>query len=386
VSAAVAVGVFARVVWCADSLSRSCRCSLMLRHLREVHLGLQSDFPFVVRDARVNFAQVRLPLVSGVVSPSRAGPICVSVRAGASAALIVVRRAFAVLQNVGQLQDELARCQNRVNDLESVVEKLQASVAESRADKVWRCRGVWATSWRMTHRASRDARMRAAPQESALELLEAERVRWSIELENARRMAPPSPSRLAASPRVRRPALLHARWAVVLSCCAAMTVQSATFRGGASDAGGDPIASAAHSGSQYRGGSEGPAGSGARSGSGATGKGWYCATYGTVHGCKSARACVCVCVCVPNNCVVAGAPSSQVSVAELVSTRTLTLKQLKEVIDAVYASKVKFDSKCLETRTPRETVRIAGHAALCTHRAIVADAVARRWSSTCTRT
>ena len=38
------------------------------------------------------------------------------------------------------------------------------------------------------------------------------------------------------------------------------------------------------------------------------------------------------------------------------SDRTLTLNQLREVIDAMYASKVKFDAKCDESQLPRETM------------------------------
>jgi hypothetical protein len=39
-----------------------------------------------------------------------------------------------------------------------------------------------------------------------------------------------------------------------------------------------------------------------------------------------------------------------------VSDRTLTLNQLREVIDAMYGSKVKFDAKCDESQLPRETM------------------------------
>lgn len=38
------------------------------------------------------------------------------------------------------------------------------------------------------------------------------------------------------------------------------------------------------------------------------------------------------------------------------ATRTLTLKQLKDVIDEIYASKEKFDKKCADGKMPRETM------------------------------
>lgn len=37
--------------------------------------------------------------------------------------------------------------------------------------------------------------------------------------------------------------------------------------------------------------------------------------------------------------------------------RQLTLKQLLEVIESIYASKEKFDKKCSDAKLPRETVR-----------------------------
>lgn len=37
-------------------------------------------------------------------------------------------------------------------------------------------------------------------------------------------------------------------------------------------------------------------------------------------------------------------------------TRTLTLKQLKDTIQDMYAQKVKFDKKCEESKAPRETM------------------------------
>ena len=39
------------------------------------------------------------------------------------------------------------------------------------------------------------------------------------------------------------------------------------------------------------------------------------------------------------------------------SIRYLTLKQLKELIEGVYASKERFDKKCFDAKLPRETVR-----------------------------
>ena len=36
--------------------------------------------------------------------------------------------------------------------------------------------------------------------------------------------------------------------------------------------------------------------------------------------------------------------------------KQLTLNQLKDVIDAIYASKEKFDRKCFDAKLPRETV------------------------------
>ena len=43
------------------------------------------------------------------------------------------------------------------------------------------------------------------------------------------------------------------------------------------------------------------------------------------------------------------------------NVRNMSLKQLKEVIEAIYASKVKFDKKCADAHLPRETVRVCGH-------------------------
>ena len=40
------------------------------------------------------------------------------------------------------------------------------------------------------------------------------------------------------------------------------------------------------------------------------------------------------------------------------AVKQLTLHQLREVIEAVYASKLKFDKKCADARLPRETVRV----------------------------
>lgn len=37
-------------------------------------------------------------------------------------------------------------------------------------------------------------------------------------------------------------------------------------------------------------------------------------------------------------------------------TRTLTLKQLKDLINDIYTQKVKYDQKCEESRLPRETM------------------------------
>ena len=58
-----------------------------------------------------------------------------------------------------------------------------------------------------------------------------------------------------------------------------------------------------------------------------------------------------------------GAAASAADTVQLTATtggatsdRTLTLNQLREVIDAMYASKVKFDAKCDESQLPRETM------------------------------
>lgn len=38
------------------------------------------------------------------------------------------------------------------------------------------------------------------------------------------------------------------------------------------------------------------------------------------------------------------------------SVRALTLKQMKDVIEEIYASKAKYDQRCLEAKLPRETM------------------------------
>jgi hypothetical protein len=45
------------------------------------------------------------------------------------------------------------------------------------------------------------------------------------------------------------------------------------------------------------------------------------------------------------------------SMASSATVKHLSLNQLKEVIEAIYASKDKFDKKCNDAGLPRETVR-----------------------------
>lgn len=58
--------------------------------------------------------------------------------------------------------------------------------------------------------------------------------------------------------------------------------------------------------------------------------------------------------------VVPGSRTAVVVGGSEVTIRNLSLKQLREVIEAIYASKVKFDQKCAEAHLPRETVRQNG--------------------------
>ena len=46
----------------------------------------------------------------------------------------------------------------------------------------------------------------------------------------------------------------------------------------------------------------------------------------------------------------------QILKTRIAQSRELTLKQLKETIDEIYLSKIKFDEKCFETNQPRETM------------------------------
>ena len=48
--------------------------------------------------------------------------------------------------------------------------------------------------------------------------------------------------------------------------------------------------------------------------------------------------------------------TSPFGVSQAISSRTLTLRQLKEVIEEIYTSKAKFDQKCADGKMPRETM------------------------------
>lgn len=57
-----------------------------------------------------------------------------------------------------------------------------------------------------------------------------------------------------------------------------------------------------------------------------------------------------------SNSITPGTSSSKKGHSPLRTNRQLTLKQLRDVIEEIYASKTKFDQKCYENHLPRETM------------------------------